>query len=225
MSRIFWYPIAVFLLALAVYCAWLVVAGLWRRRLEAGAAAIGLACLGILYVLWPLLVPPDAAPPDADGFSIRYDVRTRTTWIPPALLVLGLLAATSALAFAAVKFYRERSWSELVAVTLSLALVGMGWFAAVTIFQGTWEIVQAAERGDYEVVEGSVTDYEVTGPDGKRVESFRVDGVPFRYSESSVTAGFDQTAPRGGPIRPGLHVRLAHRGGVILRVETRDDAR
>src|SRR5688572_6252197 len=97
MSRIAWYPIAVFLVVATACCAWMVVASLRRRRLEVGPAIAGLVCLGILYILWPLVLPPDPPPPDADGFTLRYDVRTRATWIPPVLLILGVLLGAGTL--------------------------------------------------------------------------------------------------------------------------------
>jgi len=51
------------------------------------------------------------------------------------------------------------------------------------------------------------------------MESFTVGGRRFSYSDYEVTAGFNNTASHGGPIRAGLHVRVTYWGNLILRLE------
>ena len=51
------------------------------------------------------------------------------------------------------------------------------------------------------------------------MEHFDVHGVEFNYSDYIVSAGFNNTASHGGPIRPGLPVRICYRDGEILRLE------
>jgi hypothetical protein len=51
------------------------------------------------------------------------------------------------------------------------------------------------------------------------MESFTVNGHHYRYSDSVVTAGFNNTQPHGGPIREGMTVRITNFGGQIARLE------
>ena len=44
------------------------------------------------------------------------------------------------------------------------------------------------------------------------------------YSDyDEVTSGFHNAASHGGPIRPGIHVRIAYLGPTILRLQIRKD--
>jgi hypothetical protein len=223
MTSTAWYFVAPFLAVAAVCCAWLVVAGPRQRRLEVGPLLGLLASLGVLWVILPYLLPPELPPADAAGFVLHYDIRTRTTWIPPALITLLVLALAAGCVFGAVKFYQERDWMHvaLLASVAALIISGGGYVAALYV-RGAWELIRAAERGDYEVVEGPVADYELKQRSGGWQEAFTVAGVPFQYYPGAVNLGFDKPAPRGGPIQPGRYVRIAYRGNVIMRLETRE---
>src|SRR5205085_5188962 len=109
----------------------------------------------------------------------------------------------------------------MVVLGLALCLGGGGW-GAVSLCGATWEAVRSASEGDYEVVEGPVTNYQLDLKRGVWAESFTVRGVPFSYHEGAVNVGYDRPARRGGLIEPGPHVRIAYRKGVILRLETGD---
>ena len=90
------------------------------------------------------------------------------------------------------------------------------------------EYARAHEAGQYSVVEGVVADFQPAynqGPD----ECFRVNTQRFCYSEGTPTPGFNQTASHGGPIKPGLPVRITYLlddrlSAHILRLEVRIDA-
>src|SRR5262245_12227614 len=223
MTNTAWYIAAVGVVVLALYAAGVVVAGLCRRRLEIGPAAKFVVSLAAGYLILPAVVPYGPPPPNGDGFTLRYDVRTRTTWIAPCLMLLGVAAGTAALLFAAVHSYRERYPSQLVMVALALALcLGVGGYAAGLYTYHTWQVVWAAERGNYAVVEGPVQEYDLAPYEDGWSESFTVGGVPFHYQSPALHVGFNRPAPRGGPIRPGMYVRIAHRGNAILRVDTRE---
>jgi ABC-type Co2+ transport system permease subunit len=88
---------------------------------------------------------------------------------------------------------------------------------------GTFREFNAAKaryhRGAYAVVEGRVSDMVFGSMEGHRPESFRVGGQVFRYSSSTISPYFHRTAEWGGPIFPGLRVRISHVDGDILRVE------
>ena len=77
----------------------------------------------------------------------------------------------------------------------------------------------ALESGEFDVVEGPVRDFVPMPRTGHARESCVVDGQRFEYSDYYVTAGFNNTKSHGGPIDHGLHVRVSHVEGVIIRLE------
>jgi hypothetical protein len=46
----------------------------------------------------------------------------------------------------------------------------------------------------------------------------------FCYSDYEVTAGFNNSASHGGPIREGLPVRVSYIGNTIVRLEVSNDS-
>jgi hypothetical protein len=51
------------------------------------------------------------------------------------------------------------------------------------------------------------------------METFKVQGQSFSYSDFVVVPGFHNATSHGGPIRDGLNVRVTHVGDVILKIE------
>lgn len=71
--------------------------------------------------------------------------------------------------------------------------------------------------GDADQIEGTVSAFfEVYG--GKN-ECFSIGERRFCYSDYVVTPGFNRTRALGGPISPGLQVRLSAIGDTIVRLE------
>ena len=101
--------------------------------------------------------------------------------------------------------------------------LGFAIFWTSTSFVGTFSdyrrSVDAMKNGQTEFVEGMVTNFHPMPAAGHAMESFMVKGVRFRYSDYVITAGFNNTASHGGPIREGLLVRIWHRDGEILRLD------
>jgi hypothetical protein len=103
---------------------------------------------------------------------------------------------------------------------------------ALALFSVTYDdyraYAQAYKAGQYFVVEGVVAEFQ---PAYSQVpdECFRVNAQRFCYSEGKPTPGFNQTASHGGPIKPGLPVRITYLlddslSAHILRLEVRIDA-
>ena len=78
---------------------------------------------------------------------------------------------------------------------------------------------QAYARGEYETVEGPVSNFHPMPYSGHENEMFSVNGVRFSYSDYVVSPCFNNTASHGGPIHQGLHVRIAYSGDCILKLE------
>lgn len=55
------------------------------------------------------------------------------------------------------------------------------------------------------------------------MKCFTVKAQRFCYSDYEVTPGFHNAASHGGPIRAGIHVRIAYLGPAILRLQIRQD--
>jgi hypothetical protein len=77
----------------------------------------------------------------------------------------------------------------------------------------------ALASGKVEVVEGRVEDFDPMPPGGHKMERFCVRDRCFEYSDFELTNGFNNTASHGGPVRPGLLVRVTHYYGTIVRLE------
>jgi hypothetical protein len=80
-------------------------------------------------------------------------------------------------------------------------------------------LLSALHGGRCEVVEGEVTEFHPMPRGGHDQETFVVDGRRFAYSDFIMTPGFRHARSRGGPIGPGLRVRIHHLGNDIARLE------
>jgi hypothetical protein len=78
--------------------------------------------------------------------------------------------------------------------------------------------VAELKQGNYNVVEGPVTDF-VPMAYGHKGERFTVSGQRFSYSDDIVTTGFHHAAADGGPIHEGLYVRISYVRNTILKLE------
>ncbi len=89
------------------------------------------------------------------------------------------------------------------------------------------DALQAYQKGDYQTVEGPVTNFDPMPYEGHRPECFSVQGKRFCYSDYVISPGFRNTVSHGGPIRPGLRVRIAYRNAgqhtAILRLDIAED--
>lgn len=102
---------------------------------------------------------------------------------------------------------------------------GILWLCTVgfSVVQRDSQALATFQKGDYQVVEGLVTNFHPMPYEGHQDECFSVQEERFCYSENVITPGFRNTASHGGPIRSGLPVRIAYSGGTILRLEIPKD--
>jgi len=91
--------------------------------------------------------------------------------------------------------------------------------AMVALLKDARTASQATQPGKCEMIEGRVAHFHPMPAEGHDTEHFDVQGIGFSYSDYEVSAGFNNTASHGGPIRAGLPVRICYRDGEILRLE------
>jgi hypothetical protein len=101
-------------------------------------------------------------------------------------------------------------------------------FWSLTTFTDTYseyhELRTTYRNGQFSVVEGPVTNFQPMPYEGHRDECFSVMAQNFCYSDYAISAGFNNSASHGGPIRDGLPVRVSYVGSNIVRLEVKEDA-
>ena len=95
--------------------------------------------------------------------------------------------------------------------------------AGISVLHEDSQALTAYRQGDYQIVEGNVTDFHPMPYEGHQDECFSVEDKRFCYSDYTIGPGFKNTASHGGPIRSGLPVRIAYFGDAILRLEIPKD--
>ena len=70
----------------------------------------------------------------------------------------------------------------------------------ITEISGYSQLADAYNRGEYEIVEGYVENYDTTHPRGGPTESFEINGVYFAYSEYEIHQGYRKDKAHGGVI-------------------------
>jgi hypothetical protein len=133
---------------------------------------------------------------------------------------LAFVAVTVVIALRDWRRHPERTRLRRALVWLLPVLTAL-WTVAITAktYSDYARLSGALESGAVVWVEGTVQNFVPMPAIGHAVEQFEVAGQKFEYSDFIVTGGFNHTANRGGPIRAGLPVRIAHVGGVIVRLQ------
>ena len=105
-----------------------------------------------------------------------------------------------------------------VATLFAIALI-----AQLSMYHKT---VGAYKRGDYQIVEGYVENFDPMPYDGHKHESFEIDGVLFSYSDYDVQPGYNNTRSHGGIIKGnGQHLKVGYvylnetYGNIIVYIE------
>ncbi len=85
-------------------------------------------------------------------------------------------------------------------------------FAAFSVFVPYVQAQRALRAGSARIVQGRVENFCPMPSNGHGTERFTVQGVHFAYSDAVVSPFFKNTRSHGGPIRPGLLVRIYYLG-------------
>lgn len=121
-----------------------------------------------------------------------------------------------------LKEKRKARYALFKILFLALWTFGSLIFAFVVLFMTVQQERRFRARlktGDFEVVEGIVTNFKPEPPRGHSDEEFDVSGHHYSLSSAASTGGYHKTLPHGGSIREGLLVRIADVNGVILKLE------
>jgi hypothetical protein len=139
-----------------------------------------------------------------------------TNWWFPAMGLVFMAISILLLVNERSAPQNKRHWQTIFMVVFSTL-----WTAVAAVGTGGAYLRARAARsaGAFQTVEGEVEDFVPQPYSGHAYESFRVAGVPFRYSDYVVTAGYHQTRSHGGVIEPGLRVRIGYLNGEILKLE------
>jgi hypothetical protein len=160
-------------------------------------------------------VPPE--------YVVIYDVRDQGLGLVRTFVSLAWLAGLLAGGGVLVGRIRRRDGCASAFLVLWLALwTGIGGLGIGNVVWQQVKCLNWAKSGAFEIVEGEVRDFQ-TPPPGKRTpESFTVSGVRFSYSDADLSqGGYNRESGDDGPIREGLHVRISHHDGRILKIEVR----
>ena len=151
-----------------------------------------------------------------------FQISSAWAGLPFALVGLAPLFIGAVLIAGKWRFHwRRPDWPFAV----SLCAFGIIWIFTVSrpvLTEGA-DAFTAFRTGKYSLVEGIVTDFHPMPYEGHEDECFTVETKRFCYSDYGETPGFHNTASHGGPIRAGIHVRIACLGPVILRLQIRKD--
>ena len=73
------------------------------------------------------------------------------------------------------------------------------------------KVVGAYDRGEYEIVEGYVENFDPMPQNGGSYESFEIDGVYFYYSDHLIQYGYNNAKCRGGVITgDGQYLKIGY---------------
>jgi hypothetical protein len=153
--------------------------------------------------------------------KIIFDVATKPfAWEPMWAAIVGFLFGCVLIVLKKLK------WRHAMSIS-----VGFVFMLAAVVYAGRdatrWYIsrqhnVKALTSGQYKIAQGVVETFHPMPDDGSSNESFTVSGYAFSYSDySELTPStcFNQTAAHGGPIHPGMLLRIKFVDQCILQIE------
>lgn len=155
-------------------------------------------------------------------YETVFDLSTagyRQWWFP----AIGLVFVTAG---AVLRRYRQSlipvrpAWLCRIGPVLILAFAILWTTGAFVLTYSQYRsLASALSEGRAQIVEGRVTDFTPLPARGKGYESFVVSGRRCSYSDYNLTAGFNNTAAHGGPMRDGILARVTYINGAIVRLE------
>jgi len=157
-----------------------------------------------------------------DQYRVAFDLYQKSFewWFPAIGLIFVVISVVI------VWLGRTKNWHR------SRRFVGYFMFGFACLWSGVTfsttlseyaALRSAYRRSQFSVVEGRVTNFRPMPYQGHQPECFSVQSRTFCYSDYEVTAGFNNSASHGGPIREGLPVRVSFVGTTIVRLEVKSE--
>jgi len=151
-------------------------------------------------------------------YTTVFQISSGSYGVPFALSGLIFFVIGAILAAAKWRFRWRRLHWLFIAFSCAFGILWMFLASAPVLTEGV-DAFNAFQTGHYALVEGEVTDFHPMPYQGHQDECFSVQDERFCYSDYEATPGFRNSASHGGPIRAGIHVRIAYLGGTILRLQ------
>jgi hypothetical protein len=159
-----------------------------------------------------------------DQYRVVFDLTQKSFewWFPACGLVFVAIGGVF------LWFRRTLNWPLKRSRKIALYFViGFGAFWSVVTFLSTFReyvaLHSAYHHSQFSVVEGHVSNFRPMPYEGHQLECFSVQAQTFCYSDYVVTAGFNNSASHGGPIREGISVRVSYIAKTIVRLEVKSD--
>jgi len=155
-------------------------------------------------------------------FVTVFQISSNSAGLPFALIGLVPLIVGAILILGKWRLrWRQPGWLFVI-LLLSFGIMWTFLASGPVLTDGT-DAFAAFRAGQYSIVEGTVTDFHPMPYEGHDEECFSVEARRFCYSDYELTPGFHNAASHSGPIRAGIHVRIAYLGNTILRLQIRGD--
>jgi len=158
-----------------------------------------------------------------DQYRVVFDLSQKgfQWWFPAFGLIFAVIGGV-------LSWWGRRKRWPLSRRFVGYFMVGFACLWSGLAFTATFgeylKVRSAYRQGQLSIVEGNVTNFRPMPYEGHQDECFSVQSETFCYSDYGVTAGFNNSASHGGPIREGLPIRVSYIGNTIVRLEVRTDA-
>ena len=147
--------------------------------------------------------------------TVLYDVR-QTSYVEWRDVLPSLMTIVVGLLLLPRRDDRRYRLGSAVFIGMGLAFLTLT--AGVRVIQHR-TLVARLGNGDYDNVEGAITNFFPGSFDGHTPEVFVVAGHTYTFHGNTTTAGYHDVQGAGGPLREGIKVRIADVNGTIARFE------
>jgi hypothetical protein len=147
-----------------------------------------------------------------------FDVATKPfDWQP--IQVSSALFVGGAAAILAEKLHWGHALIKNVGYFLILLALVSGAYVSIEWYTSLRQNLRILTTGGTDVAQGTVENFHPMYYEGRKEESFTVSAHTFRYSDHIATTCFNQPAAHGGPIKPGMLLRIEFTDDCILRIK------
>ncbi len=159
-------------------------------------------------------------------FIVIYDALAESFWLRPSLMVLAVLAGMAFILWMLRSALRERKAARALFLLALFVFWGVAASVVFGVVRGYWRCYDAARHGGAKVVEGVVRDFQFERYKRETRERFSIGEEAFAYDSGSIAhCGFNRGWRDEGPFRNGVHARITHHDGAILKIELATEPR